>query len=310
MSKDHSNSSCFVANIDIKLADKLREDLVGQGFELSCPPYTIFSAKKQGLSCTLYTSGKLTVQGKGQKEFITYYLEPEILKDFPYSYPEQLVDLEPRIGIDEAGKGDFFGPLCIAGLFAGNDQVKQLIHLNVRDSKRMSDQSVLAMSAILKTQFAHHIVRIFPKKYNEMYESFGNLNHLLAWGHATSIEELVKKTGCKKVVIDQFAAEHVVENALKRKNMEVDLTQRHYGESDVVVAGASILARAAFLEGLATLGQNLNETLPKGASQQVIKAGKKLVLKHGPLILNEVAKVHFKTKEIILSDSHVDQTDS
>src|SRR5580693_626798 len=106
----------FVATIDLALADKLREDLVGQGFELTKPPYTLFSAQKTGVSCTLYTSGKLTVQGKGKDEFIAFYLEPEILKKLAYTHPELGVDMTARIGIDEAGKGDFFGPLCIAGV--------------------------------------------------------------------------------------------------------------------------------------------------------------------------------------------------
>jgi ribonuclease HIII len=121
--------SCFVAEIDLKLADKLREDLIERGFELSQPAHTLFAAQKKGVSCTLYTSGKLTVQGKEMEEFITFYLEPEILKNVTYSYPEVGVDFTPRIGIDEAGKGDFFGPLCIAGVQADEAKIKELLAL-------------------------------------------------------------------------------------------------------------------------------------------------------------------------------------
>src|SRR5579864_6497505 len=117
----------FVATIDIALADKLREDLSSQGFEFTKPPYTLFSAQKKGVSCILYTSGKLTVQGKDKDDFIAFYLEPEILQKLAYTHPELGVDLTPRIGIDEAGKGDFFGTLCIAGVQADEEGVKKLL---------------------------------------------------------------------------------------------------------------------------------------------------------------------------------------
>lgn len=299
---DYLNAS-FVKVIDLKLADKLRSDLIDQGFEITTPPHTVFSAKKKGVSCTLYTSGKLSVQGKDKKDFITFYLEPEILQDVSFSYPETQMDTTPHIGIDEAGKGDFFGPLCIGGVYAGGDQLKQLVQLGVRDSKKLSDQTILNLAKRIKSAVPHHVVRIFPQKYNEMYESFKNLNRLLAWGHATTIEELVKNTECKKVIIDQFASEHVVETALRKKQIEVELTQRHRGEEDIVVAAASILARAAFLEGLEQLGKSVEMELPKGASQMVIDAGKRLVSKHGKEILQKLAKLHFKTLDQILSDS-------
>lgn len=292
-----STNGTFVTTIDLKLGPKLRQDLEDQGFELSTPPYTVFSAKKQGLSCTLYTSGKLTVQGKNKEEFLSFYLEPEILKTLEFSYPETLVDMTARIGIDEAGKGDFFGPLCIAGVYADEVGIKKLIELKARDSKQLSDETALSMASKIRATLPHSIVRLFPQKYNELYSKFGNLNHLLAWGHATAIDELVQKTECKTVVIDQFAAESLVINALKRKKLEVHLTQRHHGESDLVVAAASILARAAFLEGLEQLGHNLGIKLPKGASAQVVAMGRKLVSQHGPEILGTVSKLHFKTRE-------------
>lgn len=292
----------FVTKIDLALAGKLKEDLLDQGFELSTPPYTLFSAKKQGVSCTLYTSGKLMVQGKGKEEFIAFYLEPEILKNLSYTHPHADLDLTPRIGIDEAGKGDFFGPLCIAGVYADAAGVEKLRELGVRDSKTMQDKVIIALASKIRSNFPHSIIRINPLKYNELYEKFKNLNHLLAWGHATAIEELVQNTGCRKVIIDQFASEHVVENALKRKALEVELTQRHRGEEDLVVAAASILARAAFVDGIDQLGRMIETTLPKGASSLVVKAGKKIVAQHGKDILNKLGKLHFKTLNDILND--------
>jgi ribonuclease HIII len=294
-------SSCFVANVSLELAGKLRDDLIGQGFQITQPAHTIFSALKKGVSCTLYSSGKLTVQGKEMEDFIHFYLEPEILQSVAFSYPENSVSMTARIGIDESGKGDFFGPLCIAGVQADEAMIKELLTLGVRDSKKIADGPIRRLSAKIKQVCPHAIVFLSPQKYNELYRSFHNLNQLLAWGHATAIAELVAKTGCTEVVIDQFASEHVVINALKRKMIKVSLTQRHRAEADPVVAAASILARAAFLEGMEQLGALYEIEIPKGASPLVVKTGKLLVGKFGPQILEQTAKLHFKTKEEILA---------
>lgn len=295
-------TSCFVATIALNLADKLLEDLKNQGFAITKPAYTLFSAQKKGVSCTLYTSGKLTVQGKEMKEFITFYLEPEILQSVAFSYPETQVSMTERIGIDESGKGDFFGPLCIAGVQANEAQIKELLAIGVRDSKQIADGAIRVLSAKIKKVCPHTIVFISPKKYNELYANFHNLNKLLGWGHATAIAELVLKTGCTNVIIDQFAGEHVVLNALKQKKLTVSLSQRHRAEADPVVAAASILARAAFLEGLESLSKQFDLEIPKGASAAVVRIGKQLVRKFGPQILEQAAKLHFKTKEEVLGD--------
>ena len=295
----------FSTVLDMSLADKLRHGLEEQGFVLSQPQYTVYSGKKKGVSCTLYESGKLLVQGKDMQEFIEFFLEPEILQDFSFTYkdegPDAEVDKTPRIGIDEAGKGDFFGPLCIAGVFAGGDDLAKLKALGVRDSKGLRDEVILKIAREVRKNFPHSIVRIGPEKYNELYVKFANLNKLLAWGHSTAIESLMKETGCENVIIDQFAAEHVVETALRNKGISPNLTQRHRGEEDLVVAAASILARAAFVEGIDKLGQAHSTTLPKGASKKVIAAGRALVAKKGAEVLKLVGKVHFKTHGDILS---------
>lgn len=293
--------ACFVAQIDLNLAEKLKNDLIEQGFEIKQPEHTLFAAQKKGVSCTLYTSGKLTVQGKDKDSFITYYLEPEILKNLTYSYPEIGVDMTPRIGIDEAGKGDFFGPLCIAGVYAaGEEKIKELIQMGVRDSKRISDPVILKLAKKIRQGFPHSIVRISPLKYNELYTQFKNLNRLLAWGHATAISDLVKETQCTEVIIDQFASEHLVISAVAKKDLNIHLTQRVRAEEDVVVAAASILARATFVEQIEKLSQEFDIPLPKGANHGVTQAGINFVAKHGKENLHRVAKLHFKTTEQVL----------
>jgi len=294
-------SSCFVTTIDLSLQEKLRQDLLDQGFSLSPAPYSCFLAKKEKISCQLYLSGKLMVQGKGMEDFITYYLEPEILKNLSYTHPEVGIDLSPRIGLDEAGKGDFFGPLCMAGLYADEAGIRELLQLKVKDSKKLSDRSIIALSSTLKARFPHKILSLFPSTYNRLYAQFHNLNRLLAWGHATVLEDLSKATSCKKALLDQFAHESLVEGMLKQKHLSIELTQRVRAEEDPVVAAASILARAAFVEGIAKLEEHYQVQLPKGASSLVIQAGQKIVTKHGQGILSFLSKTHFKTTDAVIS---------
>lgn len=290
----------FVTTIPLEKAKKLEDDLIAQGFILTRPVNTVFQAQKTGITCTLYKSGKLSVQGKDKEDFIVFYLEPEILGSLAYSNPEIYLDKRPRIGIDEAGKGDFFGPLCIAGVKADEEEIQKLLLLGVKDSKKMSDSAISAMAKKIKETTPYTIVKISPERYNELYQSFGNLNSLLAWGHATAITDLFEKTGCPLAVIDQFAHQSVVERALAKKKIAITLEQRHRAEEDPVVAAASILARNAFVEAIDALGKRYGMPIPKGASNGVIEAGIKLVSRFGKEVLSAVAKTHFTTMEVIL----------
>lgn len=291
----------FTTQIDLQLAAKLRADLEEQGFELTRPPHTVFSAKKKGISCTLYESGSLTVQGKEMHPFIEFYLEPEILKEFRHSHPLAHQNTKPHIGMDEAGKGDFFGPLCISAVYADEAGIHQMHAMGVKDSKSLSDETILKLAQKIRTSYPYTVIRLFPQKYNELYRKFKNLNRLLGWAHAAALGDLSQKTQCRDAIIDQFAKEFVMENALKQKKLDVQLTQKVRGEQDLVVAAASILARASFVEGMQKLSEEIDFELPKGASQTVVKAAKKLVAQKGPEILEKVAKTHFKTTQEVLS---------
>ncbi len=291
----------FVTILDSSKLEQLRVGLIEKGFELKTPQYTHFQAKKSGISVTFYMSGKLVVQGKQKHDFIIYYLEPEILNSTEYSYPHQNLEMHARIGIDEAGKGDFFGPLCVAGVYVdGESSINKLLKLGVKDSKKMKDSKILELAKKIKSEVPYSLTCLRPIKYNELYNKFKNLNSLLAWGHATCIEKLYESSSCKDVIIDQFASEHVVLNALRKKGLDLNLTQRHKGEEDVVVAAASILARAAFLDGIEALSEEFQTKLPLGVSPMVKQAARSFVFKNGPARLGEVAKLHFKTTNEVL----------
>lgn len=291
----------FVTSLNIDKKEILLEALEQQGFQLSKPLYTYFQAKKKGISLTFYESGKLVVQGKDKHDFITFFLEPEILKNTSYTYDNTDIDLSPRIGIDEAGKGDYFGPLCIAGVYVnGKEDIEKLIRYGVKDSKKIRDAKILEIAKQIKKNLQCSIVCLKPLKYNELYNKFRNLNSLLAWGHAASIEKLYNDTSCKDVIIDQFANESVVINALRKKNLLINLTQRHRGEEDIVVAAASIIARATFVTAMEDLREYYKIAFPLGASYIVKEKAREFLFLYGQDKLCDVAKIHFKTTDEIL----------
>lgn len=288
-------TSCFVTKIDLALTDKLKTDLQNLNFNLEKPAYTLFSAKKKGISITLYESGKLMVQGKEMAEFIEFYLEPEILKNFTFSHAIEYVDTTPHIGCDEAGKGDFFGPLCIAGVYGNKEDIEKLLTLGIRDTKKLSDKKTLDLAKKIKEGYQHHIIKIGPEKYNELYLKFKNLNFLLAWAHSAVIEQLSQKTSCQKVLIDKFASDSLIRSAVLKKNKDIELELRVRAEEDVLVAAAAILARATFLNSLKDLGEKLGIELPKGAAEKTLATASTIIKKHGIEALEKVCKKHFRS---------------
>jgi ribonuclease HIII len=197
-------------------------------------------------------------------------------------------------GVDESGKGDFFGPLVVAAAAISVLERPLLEELYVRDSKKMSDQRAATIAAQLKRHVPYSIVVIMPEKYNDLYLKIGNLNKLLAWGHARAIENLLEKTPCDTVISDKFGKEELLERSLMERGKTIKLIQQVRGESELSVAAASVLARAEFVDCLHRLSQKWQLDLPKGAAPQVDQAGMAFVRKYSEEKLNQVAKLHFK----------------
>jgi ribonuclease HIII len=205
-----------------------------------------------------------------------------------------------HLGTDESGKGDYFGPLVIAGFFCPEGQEGVLTELGVRDSKALSDKRVLDIAAVLRPGYIHSVVAIGPEKYNELYGHFRNLNKLLAWGHARVIENILERVNAGRAVTDQFGDERFVQQALMTKGRTIELEQRPRGEADPAVAAASILARAEFLKRLEALSREWGVSLHKGAGPPVEAAAAAFLERHGEGALGQVAKLHFKTTARVL----------
>ena len=287
-------------------ATALRALLVERNWNFRDVPYARFAAEKDKLNVVFYESGKLVVQGKATREFIEFTLEPEILKEAKLGYEEVLNPdlLLPRLGVDESGKGDFFGPLCVAGVYVNESVIKAWTDKGVRDSKNISSDKKISELAELIRETPGCVTSVVPignEAYNRLYTSFRSVNKLLAWGHARVIENLMGQRHRMnpppaRAISDQFAAsKDVVGKALMSLGREIELVQRHKAESDLAVAAASILARHEFVTRLAALEKKFGMKLPKGASAAVDAAAKEFVEKLGAEKLGEVSKFHFRT---------------
>ena len=287
-------------------ASALEAALRARNWKPRAVPYARFAFESDKTNVVFYESGKLVVQGKGTQEFIEFLLEPEVFKQAKLGYETVLNPdlLLPRIGVDESGKGDFFGPLCIAGVYVNESVIKAWADLGVRDSKNISSDKKISELAdkIRKTPgCVTTVVPIGNEAYNRLYTKMRSVNAMLAWGHARVIENLLGQRHRMnpppvKAISDQFAAsKSVIEKALMAQGREIQLVQRHKAEEDIAVAAASILARDEFVKGLAKLEKQFEVELPKGAGGTVDAAAKKCVEERGAGGLAKISKLHFRT---------------
>ena len=287
-------------------ASALRRWLEERNYVFRQVPYARFAAEKDKTGVVFYESGKLVLQGKGTQEFVEFVLEPEILKQARVGYeavlnPELLL---PRLGVDESGKGDFFGPLCVAGVYLNESVVNAWKDAGVRDSKNISSDKRIRELADLIRDTPGCITSVVPignEAYNRLYLKMRSVNTLLAWGHARVIENLMLQQHRMnpppvRAISDQFAAnKQTVAKALMSLGRGIELIQKHRAEEDLAVAAASILARDEFVTRLGGLEKQFEMRLPKGASAAVDAAAKEFIAKHGVGNLPKVAKMHFRT---------------
>lgn len=206
-----------------------------------------------------------------------------------------------HIGTDESGKGDFFGPLVIAGVMVSEDAAKYFLDLGIKDSKKLSDKKMLALSVEIKKTAPFSIIAISNPKYNELYNNMKNLNKLLAWGHARAIENILEKHHCEYALSDKFGDESLISSALMKNGRNIRLEQMCKAESDIAVAAASVLARATFVQKLQTMENTYGLRFQKGCSSLVKDVALEFIKKHGTEKLKEVCKTHFRTYNEVLS---------
>ncbi len=305
-----AKASSYVRKLNDNQIIKLRQLMSESGWEFSEAPHAHWRARKVKMNGVAYKSGKFCLQGKGFEEFIQFVLEPLVFEKAEFGYENELLQesnpemFTPHAGIDESGKGDYFGPLVIASVFVEGHSIQDLLDMGIRDSKLIkNDKKIIGMAIEIRKLIpqSYSIVAIGPEAYNRLYKKIANLNKLLAWGHARSLENLLDKVPhCTRAISDQFGKKKTVQRALLKNARKITLEQYPRAEADIAVAAASILARAEFVQKLKLLGDNIGITLPKGASPMVVKAGREIYAKHGEEGLQKLAKMHFKTTQKVM----------
>jgi ribonuclease HIII len=320
---------------DPELRRQIREKLkelrpTGAREEQYCDYSYRFEDGEERITVKQYTNGKLQFQGVGgdlYKNILdavialcnSKYPETKLsVEDYIKSEPEEnLISKKlheeipfPHIGTDESGKGDYFGPMVVAGVWLDESAAARLQATGIKDSKLLSDNRCQDLAAEIRIVCNGKSVEVEipPQRYNDLYDQFKkegkNLNHLLAWGHARAIESLLEKNPCSYAVADQFGNERFILSKLMEKGKKLQLIQTPRAERYTAVAAASILARDRFLSRMEKLSREYGVFLPKGASDLVIQPALDIVKKRGVNELKKIAKLHHKTTQKILRKIH------
>jgi ribonuclease HIII len=300
-SEPKNQAHCFTVKLSDDQADKLLDICEMRGFERYDVDYARYAFRGEALNLVMYSSGKLVLQGKSAAEFVTFTLEPYVTQEFVFGNDEVYHSewFVPHAGLDESGKGDFFGPVVTACVIAGGDEVRTLQKIGVKDSKSVSsDRAIFAMEKkILSVEgIVAESMALSMEKYNELYGRFGsNLNRLLGWMHANSLGNALRRRYVSDGLLDQFSKQPIVQGFLRKDFPEFVLTMRTKAESDPVVAAASIIARAEYVRQLEALSKEMDVILPKGAGRNVLAIGREIFVRDGAEGLAKCSKVHFKT---------------
>lgn len=319
----------YTAKYDKNTLLALKEKFMRAGATFHQVQYAEFQVRLNGVVATFYTSGKLVVQGADIDNFLAEFLNVKQNQIISSRQTSLALDIHqaqpnaqnphgaanaqilqgvansqnalanerpyPHIGTDESGKGDFFGPLCTSGVLLNEHQAKYLKEIGIKDSKKLDDKKILALASEIRKNSVYSTIHITPKKYNELYDKFKNLNKMLAWAHATVIENVLGQASADFAICDKFGDEKLILSMLKEKGKQIQIIQETKAEADTAVATASILARAEYVIQMGKLCSYYEMNFPKGASDRVIQVGHEFISKFGKEEMRSVCKAHFKT---------------
>lgn len=276
-------------------------------FLKSTPAGAVFSAKTINCSITAYKSGKVLFQGKNPEMEADKWgkavgpssEKPSAVHAF---HPPASLYRQSHIGSDEAGTGDYFGPITVAAAYIRSEQFSLLEELGVKDSKNLTDEKIKKIAKeLIKEKIPYSLVILHNEKYNRLQRKGWSQGKMKAMLHHHAIRNLLEKISPEKpqgILVDQFAEPRIYINHLKTEGAKIqqDIYFQTKAESySLAVAAGSIIARASFVNEMEKLSQKTGMELPKGASKKVDEAAASLIDKFGMSKLEEVAKVHFAT---------------
>ncbi len=294
-----------IENAALKLIEEYKKRLIEKSVsvsELEKKKYNyeanIYKGKEKLILLVYFGKSGVKTVLQGNKETVLYReINDCLFGEKLFEFREGFAEPKSYIGTDESGKGDYFGPLVIAGVFADEKNIKLLKAKGVKDSKELSDRSIKLIAEEIKkiVQDNFEIILITPKKYNELHSKVKNVNKILGWGHAKVLENLLLRSEAKEAISDKFGDESLIRNSLQEKGRSIALHQFTKAEKYTAVAAASILAREKMVEWFDIHNRMLKIELPKGASNAVNEAAKQIIKIYGTSKLGEIAKLHFRT---------------
>jgi ribonuclease HIII len=308
--------STYTIKLDDVQMEKLRAICVARQFEPFDVPYARFAFRGLDVNVTAYDKRKVVViAGKGTENFVTMTLEPEVTMAATLGYDEVLHPdwFESHAGLDESGKGDFFGPVVAATVIADKGMIEAWREAGVQDSKRIAAPQIMRLDALIRGTKGAVVEVCYCRtmaRYNElMGRPRANLNRLLAWQHATALSDALAKKPVPWGLLDQFTEQPLVQRELTKKGVEnFELRMRTKAESDPVVAAASIVARAEFVRAMHSLSKEFGATLQFGASALVKVQANEIIQKFGARALGDFAKLHFRTAyEVVAAAGKLDE---
>ncbi|HEY3756672.1 MAG TPA: ribonuclease HIII [Opitutaceae bacterium] len=299
--------SSYTIKLDDGQMEKLRGILDGRGWKAFDVAYARYAFRGPDCNVTAYESGKLVVAGKGTEDFVLHTLEAEVTQAPKLGYDNVLHPewFEAHAGLDESGKGDFFGPVVAATVIAEPAAIEGWIKAGVKDSKKIAESQIIALDKLIQAT-PGAVVRTClcgMTRYNElMARPRTNLNGLLAWLHATALMQALERKRVPWGLLDQFSEQPLTQRELTRKGLTgFELKMRTKAEEDPVVAAASIVARAEYVRQMHALSQRFGAKLQKGAGPLVKTQAAEIIARFGARSLGEYAKLHFRTAYEVVS---------
>lgn len=297
----------------LKIIDRYKQFLTEQDYQVSNPIRNEFSYqisisdKKDKVTLLVFfgkKGNKLVLQGN--KELNLYKDINNLIfgkKFFSDERPEEEPSY-PYIGTDESGKGDYFGPLVVAGVFVTPEASRSLRMIGIRDSKELSDYQIEQIAYEIKRnqEVKFDVVLISPEKYNQLYEKMGNLNRLMGWAHAKVIENLLNKCDAGEAISDKFGNEKIILDSLQERGRTINLKQLTKAERFSAVAAASILARESIINWFKNQSRKYKIEIPKGSSSEVESKARLFLEKYGADTLSKLVKLHFKTSKKVFNN--------
>lgn len=308
-----------VGVITFKVCDKTQE-MMNEELDWckrpTTPPYAKWQAKDGDTVITLYESGKVVFQGKDADLASDFWITTEKINSGKVDVKnsankekkEKLEYIDPKIyyantiGSDEVGTGDYFGPIVVTATYVAKENIPFLEDLGVKDSKKMTDEKILEVVPKVIKVIPYESIILSNKEYNEKYDENTNMNKIKAIMHNKVLFSMrEKQPDYNYIVVDQFAMPYVYFNYLKSSsNVVKNITFMTKAEDKCLsVACASIISRYIFLKEFDKLGNNLNLSLLKGASDKVDEQGVLIAKQYGIDKLSGIAKLNFKNTEKI-----------